>query len=97
MDSLQVTSVGQGVRLGVRVHPRASRQALAGVQEGNLKIYLNAPPAEGAANRGLIKFLAEVLQIAPSCLSIISGRRSRSKLVEIKGLDAREVLHRLQL
>jgi uncharacterized protein (TIGR00251 family) len=70
---------------------------VAGIQEGNLKIYLTAPPAEGAANQGLIKFLAEILQIAPSRLSIISGRRSRSKLVEIKGLNVREVLHRLQL
>jgi uncharacterized protein (TIGR00251 family) len=97
METLRLTSMARGVRFAVRVYPRSSRQRMEGIQEGGLKIYLNAPPAEGEANRELIKFLSALLKIAPSRLNVVSGRHSRRKLIEALDLSAREVLERLQL
>ena len=97
MPCLQISDVPGGVRFAVKVSPKASRQAIDVVYEGQLKIFLNAPPVDGAANQDLLKLLAKNLKIAPSRLSIVSGQHSRSKLVEAQGLTQQEVLDRLNL
>lgn len=78
----------------VRVQPRASRNEITGEWEGSLKIRLQAPPVEDRANEDLCRFLAEVLKIPVSAVRILSGERSRSKRVEIRGVTPAQV-HRL--
>ncbi|OGC12098.1 hypothetical protein A3K48_06495 [candidate division WOR-1 bacterium RIFOXYA12_FULL_52_29] len=73
------------MRLTVRVVPNAKRERLL-EEEGRVKIYLNAPPVEGAANEALIAFLAEHYQVKRNAVRIISGEKSRTKAVEIKGI-----------
>ena len=91
-----VIQVGKrGVTLRVRVTPRASRNALAGVQAGALRVRLTAPPVEGAANEALIAYLAELLGIARRQVSIASGLASRSKFVVIVGVDMEQARQRL--
>ncbi|MHB8173347.1 MAG: DUF167 domain-containing protein, partial [Nitrospirota bacterium] len=58
-----------GITFQVRVLPRSSRNHVAGVSEGVLKIKLTAPPVEGAANGMLIAFLSEKLKIPKSKIS----------------------------
>ena len=86
-----------GIILTVKVVPRAAREGLAGVEAGALKVRLNAPPVEGAANRALIKLLAKLLGVAKGRLSLVSGERSRNKKVEIQGLDLARARERLGL
>jgi uncharacterized protein (TIGR00251 family) len=95
MDTLPITSLARGVRFAVRVYPRSSRQRLDGIQEGALKIHLQAPPAEGAANRELVKFLAAVLKTAPSRLQVSSGAHGRHKLIEALELNEQQVREHL--
>ena len=97
MSGLRISDVPGGVRFAVKVAPKAARQAVDTVYDGQLKVFLNAPPVDGAANQGLIKLLAKTLKISPSRLSITSGRHSRSKVVEVLGLTQQEVLGRLNL
>lgn len=68
-----------GVLLRVLVQPRASRNELAGIQQGALKVRLTAPPVEGAANQECVRFLAKILDVAPSAISLVSGHKSRRK------------------
>lgn len=70
------------VRFKVRVQPRASRTELAGFRDGVLRIRLQAPPVDGAANEALIAFLADELGVARRLLRIVSGSGSRNKVVE---------------
>ena len=56
-----------------------------------LKVRLNAPPVDGAANEALVKFLAEIFAVARRDVRILAGESSRSKIVEIDGITARAV------
>lgn len=65
----------------VRVQPRAKREGIDGIRNGALRIRLNAPPVDGAANERLIAFLAERLELPRSAFSIVSGHKGREKTV----------------
>ena len=82
---------GSAILLVVRVVPRASRDAIDGEWQGALKIRLAAPPVDDRANESLCRFLAAHLNIAPSAVRIVSGKKSRTKRVEIHGVSARQV------
>lgn len=77
-----------GVRFPVRVQPRASRTEIAGTHQGALKVRLQAPPVDGAANEALVEFLAESLGVPRRMVEIVSGASSRTKVVEVAGIDA---------
>ena len=77
-----------GSALTIRVTPRASRNEISAVlDDGTVKVRLTAPPVEGQANEALVKFLGDVLDIAPSRIEIVAGQTGRDKLVTITGID----------
>jgi len=93
------TATSTGVRLAVRLTPRAARSGLDGIVPGAdgrpaLRLRVPAPPVEGAANAALIGYLSESLRMRKSDVAIVSGRRSRSKLLELRG-DSAVLLSRL--
>ena len=61
-----------------------------------LKLSLTAPPAEGRANEACIEFLAELLQLPRSSVTIAAGHSSRNKVVRVRGLSAAQVEERLR-
>lgn len=72
------------IRLEVKVIPRASKTEVRGrMADGTLKITLNAPPADGKANRELQKFLADEFGTTLISIKLLSGITSRRKLVSI--------------
>jgi uncharacterized protein (TIGR00251 family) len=75
------------VSLQVYVQPRASRNELAGIHDGRLRIRLAAPPVEGAANEALLRFLADRLEVPRSAVRIVAGVSSRRKRVVVTGLS----------
>jgi uncharacterized protein (TIGR00251 family) len=76
----------------VRVQPRASRTEVAGTQQGALKVRLQAPPVDGAANEALVDFLAESLGVPRRQVRIVSGATARTKVVEVTGVDVDAVM-----
>ena len=86
MSGLRVQEGDDSVTFEVRVAPRASRNAIAGVHEGALKVSLTAPPVEGAANEALRKLLAKALGVPKSNIEIIRGERGRNKVLRIRGV-----------
>lgn len=79
------------VIFSVRVQPRACTDAVVGELSGALKIRVQAPALEGRANAALIDFLAELLKTPKSAVRILSGERSRTKRVEIRGVTKRQI------
>ena len=80
----------------VRVQPRASKNEVAGLMDGALKIRLQAAAVEGRANDALCEFLAEILKRPKSAVRILAGDRSRTKRVEVFGVTAAQVQALLQ-
>jgi uncharacterized protein (TIGR00251 family) len=87
---------GDAVTFSVRVVPRASRNKVAGIQDGAVRIRLTAPPVEGAANEALVSFLSVVLRVAKRDIELISGQTGRKKVVSVAGLSPEEVEARLR-
>ena len=79
----------------VRVQPRASRDGVAGYEQGVLRVRLKAAPVDGRANERLRRFLADRLQIGMGDIEIVSGRTSRTKRVRVTGLSGAELKARL--
>lgn len=96
MESMRiVTDSKDGAILTVHVQPKAARTACAGIYGEALKIRIAAPPAGGAANRELIRFLAEELSLPAAAVRIESGGAGRHKRVRLEGATAVHVLTRL--
>ncbi|MDD4169121.1 MAG: DUF167 family protein [Desulfotomaculaceae bacterium] len=76
-----------GVVFKVRVQPRASMNKLVGLHGDALKIRLTAPPVEGEANEACRTFLAGLLSVARSQVSITSGSTGRNKTIKVTGVD----------
>ena len=76
----------------VRVQPRASRDEIAGETGGALKVRLRAPALENRANEALVDYLAELVKTPRSAVRILSGERSRTKRIEIRGVTQQQIL-----
>ena len=78
-------ATGDGIRIAVRVTPRASRDAfLAGTPE-HFAARLAAPPVEGAANAALTALVAKTFGVARRDVSLIAGETARIKRLAIAG------------
>jgi len=75
------------MRLTVRVHPRSARPRLE--WDGAVAhVWTAAPPIAGRANEAAIQALSQWLGVPRSSVRIVSGGRSRIKVVEVEGIDA---------
>lgn len=80
----------EGCLLSIRLTPKASVAKLGGVYlDANdrawLKVFVNAPPVDGEANKALIELLAKKLKIAKTSFSLVAGLADRNKTVLING------------
>jgi uncharacterized protein (TIGR00251 family) len=82
-------------RISVKVQPGASRERLIGKTADEWKIALTAPPVEGRANRACTEFLAALLDVPRSAVTIVHGESSRRKLIQIDGMAQDEVESKL--
>jgi uncharacterized protein len=91
-------SIG-GMTVSLRVTPRGGRDAIEGIDtlgDGRvvMKVRVRAIADDGAANRAVLKLLAETLRVPQANLRIASGATSRLKQVEISG-DAQALREKL--
>lgn len=82
-----------GADLFVRLTPKASRDALEGVETtadgaAHVKARVRAVPEKGAANKALERLVARALGVPASCVSVVAGGTSRLKTVRISGEPA---------
>jgi uncharacterized protein (TIGR00251 family) len=78
-----------GVILAVRLTPKASADAVMGVEtfgsELVLKARVRALPEDGRANQALARLIAGWLDVPASSVAIAHGGKSRLKQVKIEG------------
>ena len=80
----------------MRAQPGAKQTGLGEKIGETYKVRLAAPPVDGRANEALIRFFAARLGIAPSAVRIVRGLASRTKVVEIEGMDDGQVKRALE-
>lgn len=88
--------LSQRVLLTVRVTPRSSRPSVELGADDILHARVTTAPVGGAANKAVLKLIAESLRIAPSRVSLLSGHQSRHKRVLIEGLSSDNVRDLIQ-
>ena len=71
------------MRIYVRVVPRASINSVEQLGENEYKVRLTKSPVKGEANEALIAILAKHFHIAKSCVVIVGGKSTRTKMVDI--------------
>jgi hypothetical protein len=76
----------------VRVQPRSKNNSLGERIENEWKLHVMAPALEGKANRACIDFLANGLRIAKSRVRLVSGEKSRHKVIALDGIEEAEFL-----
>jgi uncharacterized protein (TIGR00251 family) len=86
-----------GATFAVKVHPRAKKNGITGEVGDALKVALTAPPVDGKANEACIEFLAKLLKVPRSSVTIASGQASRNKVIRVAGLSEEEIRKRLNI
>ncbi len=89
----------EGLVFRIRVQPRSAKNQVVGLYGDALKINLTAPPVNNAANKACSAFLASLLPVAKSSITIVSGHTGRNKQVmvhcpqdSVKRAAARELI-----
>jgi uncharacterized protein len=60
-------------------------------------VRVTEPPVDGRANAALVKLIAKRLGVAKARVRIISGERSRDKILRVEGLGRDELRRALGL
>lgn len=88
MDSTWWRRDGTGLRLAVRIQPRAGADRISGVHGGRLRIRIAAAPVENAANARLCRYVADLFDVPVAAVRLLQGDKSRDKLLAIAGVQA---------
>ncbi|XP_019635537.1 PREDICTED: UPF0235 protein C15orf40-like [Branchiostoma belcheri] len=83
----QASPVTQGkdgsILVAIHAKPGAKANAITDVTAETVGVQIAAPPAEGEANAELCRYLAAVLEVKKSAVSLERGAKSREKSVRV--------------
>ena len=79
-----IQELANDVTFGVKVHPRAKKNAITGEIGDSLKLSITAPPVDGKANEELVALVAEYFKCRKAAVAIKAGASGRTKLVKVE-------------
>lgn len=71
------------MKIFVSARPNAKETRVEKLGDGRFAISVGEPPVGGRANRAILKAVSEYFKVSAARVSIVSGRMSRNKVVEI--------------
>ncbi|PIU79238.1 MAG: hypothetical protein COS72_01075 [Candidatus Moranbacteria bacterium CG06_land_8_20_14_3_00_43_56] len=71
------------MRIYVKVTPRAGKNEVLKISEGEYRVKVTAPPEKGKANEKVVALLAYHLAVPKSSIKIIAGKTARIKIIDI--------------
>jgi len=93
-----IQEVNGGVVFTAKIVPGSSGPTrFCGLLDGMVKVKVSAPPEKGKANKCLLKFLAEQLNVKKNAVSIISGQTSPVKHVQVLNISTDTLMEKLGL
>jgi len=66
-----------------------------GVHDDQLVVRITAPAVDGKANSALVAFFAKLLGIKKTKVLLVSGEKSRTKVLELSGISLDEARSKL--
>lgn len=84
----------RGSVLRAYVQPGAKKTEWQGFYDGRVKFRIQAPPADGKANKELRQFVGKFLKLPKSRVSIIRGIKNRRKDILLEGVEP-QVIRRI--
>ncbi|MFW6134660.1 MAG: DUF167 domain-containing protein [Elusimicrobiota bacterium] len=78
------------VIVNLKVQPSSSMQKIVYMDDGRIKVYLTSQPEKNKANKELVKFISNKLNISKRNIKILNGRTSKNKKLEIRNISAKE-------
>lgn len=73
-----------GMRLPIRVTPRAKKPGIKTAEDGTLAVRVREPAEDGRANDAVVAALADHFGVAKRAVTIVHGHGSRRKFVEVQ-------------
>lgn len=71
------------MKISIIAHPNSKKPRIEEDLLGTFHVYVNAPPLEGKANKVITEALVEYFNVRKSCVTLISGTKSKTKTFEI--------------
>lgn len=85
------------VLVRLRVAPGAKKTSVKGLYGKHaVKLSVAVPPVDGKANAEAERFMADLLDVPPSDVTVTHESFSRDKSVLVRGEDVKEILGRLE-
>ena len=81
MQAVEKVENPDGIRLRIFLQPKASRDQIVGLHDGELKIAITAPPVDGTANAHLLKYLSKLFKVPKSSIMLEKGELQRHKQI----------------
>lgn len=73
------------MKISIRVKPNSKENQVEETGPNELLVKVKAPPQENKANQEVMKTLSKYFQVPRSRISIVSGLKSKQKIVKIEG------------
>ncbi|MBI4368013.1 MAG: DUF167 domain-containing protein [Candidatus Omnitrophica bacterium] len=71
------------MKLFIHVKSSAKENKVEKIDDAHFRVLVKAPPKEGRANQAVLDVLSEYFDVPKSSLSILSGKNSKQKVVEM--------------
>ncbi len=71
------------MRIYIKVIPKASKNEIVKISEGEYKAKVTAAPENNKANEMLVKMLADYFNTSKSLVKIVGGKTARTKIIDI--------------
>ncbi len=86
----------RGAALAIRVTPRARQNKIVGVtSDGTIRVHLTAAASNPAFNQALERFIANILGVPETHVSVVAGEEGNDKLVSVLGMTKEQVHDRI--
>ena len=79
------------MRFEIRVRPGATRAAVGGEQAGALVVRVHEPAEGGRATEAALAAVAAALGVRRADVRLVTGRISRTKVVDVAGADSKDL------
>lgn len=83
-------------QLKLYVKPAAKQSQVMNIDEDVVYVRISSHPREGEANKEVVNFISNILQIPKSTVYIVSGFKSRTKKLEFSLDQTVDVLYKLK-